>query len=82
MKKIVFAVLAVSLAGCGGDGALRAIEANGFKDVRLGGTPFFACSESDNVFYNTEFTATAPNGSTVKGAACGAPLKGWTVRLY
>jgi hypothetical protein len=83
MKKIMLALaLTLPLAACGEGGAQRAVEANGFKDVKLGGTPWFACSESDSVFYNTEFTATAPNGQTVKGAACGGPMKGWTVRLY
>jgi hypothetical protein len=82
MKKLALVLLlALPLAACGEESAVNAIEANGFTNVRLGGTPWYGCSDSDSAFYNTLFTATAPNGKTVTGVACGGALKGWTVRI-
>lgn len=84
MKKIALGLVmlaALGLAGCEEENAIKAIEANGFTNVTLTGTPIFGCSDDDNVLYNKFFTATAANGKEVKGVACAGPLKGWTVRL-
>jgi hypothetical protein len=82
MKKLaIIAALALPLAGCGEESAKSAIEASGFTNVRLTGMVWWGCGKDDSVLFNTKFDATGINGRSVHGTACGAMLKGWTVRL-
>ena len=82
MKRLAALGIALMLVGCNEQGAVSAIEAYGFKDVRLTGFAWWGCdSERDNPLYNTRFSATSPNGKPVNGVACGGVLKGWTVRI-
>lgn len=84
MKKVLLigaCLSALALAGCGEDDARRVIEAHGFRNPKLTGTPWFGCGESDSVLYNQSFTAIGPGDKPVSGVACGGALKGWTVRL-
>jgi len=61
--------------------ATRVLQQQGFKDIKINGYAWFACAEKD--FWQTEFEATALNGTHVKGAVCrGAIFKANTVRLY
>jgi hypothetical protein len=75
-RGLAMAALALLLAGCNQQGAVPAIEAYGFRDVRLTGPAMFGCSEDDNIAYNTSFTAIAPGGKPVRGVACAGLLKG------
>ena len=82
MKKILGISFALLLAGCGEDSATRAIEASGFKNVRLTGFVWWGCdNKTDSPFFNTKFAAEGLNGKPVNGVACGGFLKGWTVRI-
>lgn len=56
------------------------LEAEGYENIKMTGTPLFVCSEDDSVFFNKGFRATK-NGKTFEGAVCGAFLKGHTVRI-
>ncbi len=61
--------------------ATRVLQQQGYKDIKIGGYAWFACSEKD--FWQTQFEATALDGTKVKGAVCrGAFFKANTVRLY
>lgn len=61
--------------------ATRVLEQQGFKDIKINGYAWFACAKSDT--WQTEFEATALNGTKVKGAVCsGLFWKANTVRLY
>lgn len=72
-----------SCGGCGdGSGAARAVEAHGFKDVRLGDHPWWACGKGDSHWNSYEFTAINPAGKPVSGAVCcGVWAKACTVRF-
>lgn len=81
MRKIMLAaVVAMSmLCSCTDeDGTRRALEKQGFTDIRTEGYAFYACSDNDN--YATKFTAKNPNGQTVSGVVCCGVLKSCTVR--
>lgn len=80
--KLVLAILMlIALSGCTDTAtAKRTLEASGFKNVQITGWEPFACSKDDSI--STGFIATAPNGSTVKGAVCsGLVFKNSTIRL-
>lgn len=81
MKRAFALATMLLLSGCGEQEAVSAIEAHGFKDVRLTGVALFGCGEHDSIFYNTKFSATGLNGKPVNGLACGGILKGWTIRI-
>lgn len=87
MKKIMIGMgllASLALSGCGEEEtrkAIKAIEANGFTDVQITGTPIFGCSDDDNIILNKTFKAKAVNGQEVTGVACAGIFKGWTVRL-
>lgn len=68
------------------DGAKRAVEANGFTNVSVGGAnPILAglyCSESD-MFYFTVPSATNSNDQPVTNMyVCAGFLKGYTIRNH
>lgn len=83
LKRSVFALsllIALLCAGCtDSDGAINALENEGFTEIRITGYNVFACSEDD--FYHTSFSAKNSNGKTVTGTVCaGMFLKGSTIR--
>ena len=80
MKRLVL-LGCLMLAGCGESDVVKAIEASGYTNVRLTGTAFWGCSESDDIFWSHKFEASAVTGKTVDGIACGAMLKGYTIRI-
>lgn len=81
MWAAVCLMLAVALFGCAPDSqrAVNSIESAGYTRVRLGGYPFYACSDDDN--FNVEFSAINANGHEVHGALCCGFLKNCTIRL-
>lgn len=80
MKALIIAIAVAALAGCtDADNATRALEAAGYKDIRITGYSWFGCSKDDTV--HTAFTATGANGRPIKGVVCsGLLLKGQTIR--
>lgn len=58
----------------------RLLEAQGYTDINIKGYAILGCSKDDD--FHTEFTATAANGQRVSGVACGALLKGTTIRFF
>lgn len=82
MKKIIALCSLLFLTGCGEQSAVSAIEAHGFKNVKMSsGIVWWSCGHDDSVFYNSYFTATGMNGKPVNGTVCGSMFKGWTVRI-
>ena len=82
MKKIVSAIaLAILIAGCTDeDGARRAVEAMGFKNVKTTGYSMFSCGRDDG--YATGFEAVSADGTRrVTGTVCSGWFKGATVRF-
>lgn len=76
-----FAILSVLfLAACTDtDGAKRALEAQGFKDIQITGFQYFGCDQRDA--FRTGFKATNVNGIPTIGVVCSGWLKGATVRF-
>lgn len=84
MKRISLALVLTAslfLAGCGEENAVRAINAFGFTDVKLTGTPIFGCGEHDSIIFNHTFEALNIKGERVRGVACGNALKSFTIRI-
>ncbi len=81
MKKIIALLAFASLCACTDpEGATKALQDSGYKDIKITGYDIFSCSEDD--FYCTGFTATGLNGRPVTGAVgSGLVLKGSTIRL-
>lgn len=73
MKKLTILTLvlvAPALAACtDSDGAIRAAEAYGLKDVKITGYRWTGCAESDD--RHTGFEATTQTGRRVTGVVCG-----------
>lgn len=61
-------------------GAKRALEDQGFKDIRITGYELFACSKDQ--FNHTGFTATGATGKPVRGVVCSGWFTGNSVRTY
>lgn len=83
MKKFYFLILASLLfAGCikpSDERAIAAAESNGLTDVRVTGTDWFACSESD-MGGGREITATNAQNQTIQAVVCCGVWKRCTVR--
>ena len=79
MKKIMV-LLFLTLAGCFTDSgeAMRTLDNQGFRDIQVGGSDFFACSKGDKT--GISFTATNSNGKRVSGTVCCGVFKSCTVR--
>lgn len=78
--KLLPVALLLALSGCSDpQGARKALEDNGYTNVRTNGYSFFMCGERD--IYSTEFRATSPAGKDVSGAVCSGILKGSTIRF-
>jgi hypothetical protein len=60
------------------EGARRAIEAAGYRNIAITDARMFGCGEGD--FYHTGFTATGPTGIEMSGVVCGGMGKGNTIR--
>lgn len=80
MKLKIFALLCVGVvAGCtDSNGAVKALEGAGYKDIQLTGYSFLSCSKED--VFSTGFKAVGPSGKHVSGAVCAGFLKGSTIR--
>jgi hypothetical protein len=77
---LVLAAVALASGCTDKDGAKKALEQAGYKQVEIGGYAPFACSDSDT--YATKFKAVGPTGIRVSGTVCaGMFFKGKTVRL-
>lgn len=61
--------------------AQNALNAYGFKDVRLTSPSWFICGKDDSVFMSNDFTANNPAGTPVHGTVCCGYMKGCTVRF-
>lgn len=68
------------LGGCTSErDARRALEAEGYSDIRITGYNFFACSKDD--FFHTGFEAKNREGKRVTGTVCsGLFFKNATIR--
>jgi len=81
MKKLM--ILAIFLLFCGctdPQHATKILSDQGYKDIRITGYSFFACSEHD--FYHTGFQAKSPTGTPVSGTVCaGLIFKNSTIRF-
>ena len=68
---IVIAIVAFAIEGnavpAGEKRAIGAIEAQGFRDVRLGGAEVLGCAPSES---SRHFSATNPAGKHVEGTVC------------
>ncbi len=77
---IRFAFIAMLALGCTDEAnSRRTLEAQGFKEIQLGGYSVFGCGKDDN--FATEFTATNPAGMRVSGVVCCGLLKNCTLRF-
>ena len=77
MLVIVFAVIFVVFKGfqvwhTDEEGAARILTLQNYKNVVIDGYRWTGCGHND--FYQTGFSATAPNGQPVQGVVC----KGWS----
>lgn len=59
--------VSMNLIAVGDDRAQRAIEAQGFRDVKLGDTDALACAENES---SRHFRARNPLGNLVEGTVC------------
>jgi hypothetical protein len=82
MKKVLLASILgmLILTGCTSQqDAERALNAQGFTNVKITGYNMFDCSEDD--FYHTGFTAKNAQGNLVSGTVCsGMVFKSATIR--
>lgn len=79
MKKLILAGMLLALVGCSdNEGAVKALSAMGYTNIKTHGWSAFGCAQSDD--YSTQFTATGVNGKPVKGVACRGVFKGTTIR--
>jgi len=71
---------ALAIAGCTSESdAKRALEAEGYTDVRFTGYDWFACAKDDT--FHTGFVAKNRDGRQVKGVVCsGLMFKNATIR--
>lgn len=83
-KLIIAASLLLLLSACTDeDGARRALNAQGFHDIKTTGYRWWGCDSgkvSDDGWH-TGFTAVGPTGVPVSGVVCGGIFKGNTIRF-
>lgn len=82
MKKfLIVALAAIALSGCGVNEVKgkRALESQGYTNVKIEGFSFFGCGEKDT--FRSAFSATGTNGAKVTGVLCSGMFKGITVRM-
>lgn len=80
MKKLALLLILLATGCTDPDGAVKVLSDNGFTKIQTGGYAWLSCGSKDDI-YRTEFTATSPNGSLVKGAVCKGIWKGSTIRF-
>jgi hypothetical protein len=61
------------------DGEIKALESNGFKDIKMGGWAPMSCGNDDAS--SKSFTATNSAGKRVNGVVCCGWFKSCTVRF-
>lgn len=62
--------------------AERALRAQGFTRIQMGGVPLFGCGDDDSMITSRKFTAINANKMRVSGiACCGLLMKGCTIRF-
>lgn len=78
---VVVGFVGLTMTGCtvNREDAVRALEAQGMKDVRIGGYSFWGCSDKDT--FKSSFKAVGANGKPVSGTVCSGVFKGITVRF-
>jgi hypothetical protein len=79
MRKLLL-LAALLLVGCTSESdAMRALSAEGYKDVKFTGYDWFACAKDDT--FHTGFTAINRDGKVVSGVVCsGLVFKNATIR--
>jgi hypothetical protein len=76
----ILLLVCVSELGCtDNEGSMRALQGNGFTDIRLTGYEWLGCGRDDS--YSTGFYAKNPNGVYVSGVVCCGTFKSCTVRF-
>ena len=79
-RSILVCFCLIFFYGCTNDSKARSVLiSQGYKDVRITGYSFMACSEDD--IYSTGFNATTPSGQKVSGTVCSGWFKGSTIRF-
>ena len=78
MKKLI--ALIILLVGCTSEvDAIRALDAEGYKDIKFTGYQWFDCGRDDT--YHTGFEAINREGKIVRGTVCsGFLFKNATIR--
>lgn len=84
MKKLsiitIISLLMLSLGCASVNDASRSLVAEGYSNPNAGGYSVLGCGFR---FYHTKFTATVPNGDTVRGVVCsGRVYKNSVVVVY
>ncbi len=78
---LAIAVLLSVLCACSDqDGAIRALEDAGYKEIQVGGAVPLRCGKGDS--YSTAFRAKGATGRQVDGVVCAGMLKGSTIRTF
>jgi hypothetical protein len=82
MKILAAMILTTAfVAGCSDpQSATRALESQGFKNIKITGYAWLGCSEDDA--WRTGFEADALSGRRVAGVVCSGIFKGSTVRTF
>lgn len=79
MKRMLVLAVLLLCACTSENDAMRALQAEGYKDIRFTGYDWFACSKDDT--FHTGFVAKNRDGREVKGVVCsGLIFKSATVR--
>ncbi len=80
MKKLIIGIMFLMSACTNPNDAMRALEAEGFSNIKITGYNWLACSKDD--FYSTGFEATNSKGKVVSGTVCsGVLFKNATIRF-
>ncbi len=62
------------------EGALKALQTQGYTEISFHGYSYTGCSKED--IFITKFSAKSINGTPVSGVVCKGILKGATIRTY
>jgi hypothetical protein len=80
MKKSIYLLVLLVAVGCSDEnGARRALEREGYEQIRITGYSFFGCAKGDD--FSTGWKA-VKNGQAVEGVFCSGWFKGGTIRTY
>lgn len=78
MRLLIIIMLMVFSSCTSSSDVHKALEAEGYTDIEVGGWAPFKCDRNDT--YKTSFCATNSKGKKVCGAVCSSWLKGATIR--